>query len=67
LRLQSHKTGILAVIDQQVLEYQALHPLPCALGPDHFLRIPLDQIVKNICPTHLLVPGKLKQCEIHLI
>jgi hypothetical protein len=57
LRLQSHKTWILTVIDQQVLEYQVLHSLLCALGQDHFLRIQLDQIEENICPTHLLVPG----------
>jgi hypothetical protein len=57
LRLQSHKTWILALIDQQVLECQMLHSLLCALGLDHFLRIRLDQIAENISPTHLLVPG----------
>lgn len=56
LRLQSHKTQLLPLADQQALEYQVPHFSVSAWGLDHSLHIQPGHIAEDIYPVHLLIP-----------
>lgn len=55
-RLQSHRTWILSLTDQQVPQCQVLHSLLTALGLDHSHRTQPGQIAGDISLTLLSVP-----------